>query len=132
MSQKFQASVQHRGDVSYVKLGGVIDEDNELADLVDKIPTGTAVILPANTAKAFIEDYSWDESKDLIIAFDIAITQGQGNVRHGPAISTPPPKSYLKARQSATVATAQTANQDRTSDFQPSQSHYLVEQIEVA
>jgi hypothetical protein len=28
MSQKFQASVQHRGDVSYVKLGGVIDEDN--------------------------------------------------------------------------------------------------------
>ncbi len=44
MSQKFQATVQHRGDVSYVKLGGVIDEDNELADLVDKIPTGTAVI----------------------------------------------------------------------------------------
>jgi len=44
MSQKFQATVQHRGDVSYVKLGGVIDEDNELGDLVDKIPTGTAVI----------------------------------------------------------------------------------------
>jgi anti-anti-sigma regulatory factor len=44
MSQKFQASVQHRGDVSYVKLGGVIDEDNELNDLVDKIPAGTAVI----------------------------------------------------------------------------------------
>jgi anti-anti-sigma regulatory factor len=44
MSQKFQASIQHRGDVSYVKLGGVIDEDNELGDLVDKIPSGTAVI----------------------------------------------------------------------------------------
>ena len=44
MSQKFQASIQHRGDVSYVKLGGVIDEDNELNDLVDKIPSGTAVI----------------------------------------------------------------------------------------
>ena len=44
MSQKFQASVQHRADVSYVKLGGVIDEDNELTDLVDKIPTGTVVI----------------------------------------------------------------------------------------
>jgi anti-anti-sigma regulatory factor len=44
MSQKFQASVQHRGDVSYVKLGGVIDEDNELGDLVDRIPSGTAVI----------------------------------------------------------------------------------------
>lgn len=44
MSHKFQSSVQHRGDVSYVKLGGVIDEDNELGELVDKIPTGTAVI----------------------------------------------------------------------------------------
>ena len=44
MSQKFQAAVQHRNDVSYVKLGGVIDEDNELGELVDKIPTGTAVI----------------------------------------------------------------------------------------
>jgi anti-anti-sigma regulatory factor len=36
--------VQHRGDVSFVKLGGVIDEDNELGELVDKIPNGTAVI----------------------------------------------------------------------------------------
>jgi len=44
MSQKFQSVVQHRGDVSYVKLGGVIDEDNELTELVDKIPNGTAVI----------------------------------------------------------------------------------------
>ena len=44
MSTKFQSSVQHRGDVSYVKLGGVIDEDNELGELVDRIPTGTAVI----------------------------------------------------------------------------------------
>ena len=30
MNPKFQASVQHREDVSYVKLSGVIDEDNEL------------------------------------------------------------------------------------------------------
>ena len=40
MSHKFQSSIQHRADVSYVKLGGVIDEDNELAELADKIPTG--------------------------------------------------------------------------------------------
>jgi anti-anti-sigma regulatory factor len=44
MSQKFQATVNHQNDVSYVKLAGVIDEDNELADLVDRIPSGTAVI----------------------------------------------------------------------------------------
>lgn len=44
MSQKFQATVHHRDDVTYVKLSGVIDEDNELADLSDQIPAGTAVI----------------------------------------------------------------------------------------
>ena len=44
MSQKFQAAVHRRDDVTLVKLSGVIDEDNELADLTDKIPRGTAVI----------------------------------------------------------------------------------------
>ncbi len=44
MSQKFTAAVHHRDDVTFVKLSGVIDEDNELADLIDKIPSGTAVI----------------------------------------------------------------------------------------
>lgn len=44
MSQKFQAAVHHRDEVTYVKLSGVIDEDNELTDLSDKIPSGTAVI----------------------------------------------------------------------------------------
>ena len=44
MSQKFQASVQHRGEMSFVKLGGVIDEDNGLNELVEQIPNGTAVI----------------------------------------------------------------------------------------
>jgi anti-anti-sigma regulatory factor len=44
MSQKFQAAVQHRGDMSFVKLGGVIDEDNGLNELVEQIPNGTAVI----------------------------------------------------------------------------------------
>lgn len=44
MSQKFQAAVHHRDDVTFVKLSGVIDEDNELTDLTDKIPAGTAII----------------------------------------------------------------------------------------
>jgi anti-anti-sigma regulatory factor len=44
MSQKFQSAVTHRDDVSYVKLAGVIDEDNDLPQLVEKIPAGTAVI----------------------------------------------------------------------------------------
>src|SRR5688572_33237403 len=44
MSQKFQAAVHQRDDVTFVKLAGVIDEDNELTDLTDKIPAGTCVI----------------------------------------------------------------------------------------
>lgn len=44
MSQKFQSSIQQRGEVGYVKLSGVIDEDNELADLTDKIPGDMVVI----------------------------------------------------------------------------------------
>jgi anti-anti-sigma regulatory factor len=44
MSQKFQASVHHRDDLSFVKLSGVIDEDNELTELTDKIHGGTVVI----------------------------------------------------------------------------------------
>jgi anti-anti-sigma regulatory factor len=44
MSQKFQATVHQREDVTFVKLAGVIDEDNELSDLAEKIGAGTCVI----------------------------------------------------------------------------------------
>jgi anti-anti-sigma regulatory factor len=44
MNPKFQASVQSREDVTFVKLSGVIDEDNELGTLAEKLGTGTAVI----------------------------------------------------------------------------------------
>lgn len=44
MSQKFQAAVQHRDDVSYVKVSGVVDEDNELGGLRDQVHGRTVVI----------------------------------------------------------------------------------------
>jgi anti-anti-sigma regulatory factor len=44
MNQKFHAAVHRKDDMTYVKLSGVIDEDNELQELTDKIPQGTAVI----------------------------------------------------------------------------------------
>jgi len=44
MNQKFQATIQQRDDVTYLKLSGVIDEDNELFDILDSIGPGTAVI----------------------------------------------------------------------------------------
>lgn len=44
MNQKFQAAVHQRDEMTYVKLAGVIDEDNELTELTEKIPGGTVVI----------------------------------------------------------------------------------------
>ena len=44
MNSKFQASVHRKEDVSYVKISGVIDEDNELPSLTEKLTTGTAII----------------------------------------------------------------------------------------
>jgi anti-anti-sigma regulatory factor len=44
MNQKFQAAVHRKDEVTYVKLGGVIDEDNELVELTDRIAIGMTVI----------------------------------------------------------------------------------------
>jgi anti-anti-sigma regulatory factor len=44
MNQKFNAEVTQRDDVTYIKLSGVIDEDNELGTLVDRLGAGTSVI----------------------------------------------------------------------------------------
>ena len=44
MTSKFQASFTQREDVTWVKLAGVIDEDNDLGSLAEKLGTGTAVI----------------------------------------------------------------------------------------
>lgn len=44
MNQKFNAEVTQRDDVTYIKLSGVIDEDNDLTSLVDRAGVGTTVI----------------------------------------------------------------------------------------
>lgn len=44
MSRKFHASIQQASDLTYLKITGVIDEDNELYDLTDDVATGTLVI----------------------------------------------------------------------------------------
>lgn len=44
MSQKFQTAVHQRDDVTYVKVAGVIDEDNELSELTDRVSGATIVI----------------------------------------------------------------------------------------
>ncbi|MFH2007028.1 MAG: STAS domain-containing protein [bacterium] len=44
MNQKFNAEITQRDDVTYIKLSGVIDEDNELAALVDRVGAVTTVI----------------------------------------------------------------------------------------
>ncbi len=62
MGQKFQASVHERGDVRYVKLGGVIDEDNELSALGERLvgsgagaPTPVVPLVPVVIDLADVE-----------------------------------------------------------------------------
>lgn len=44
MSSKFHHSLHRQGDISWVKLSGVIDEDNELASLAEAVGGRTAVV----------------------------------------------------------------------------------------
>ncbi|MEZ4369145.1 MAG: STAS domain-containing protein, partial [Kofleriaceae bacterium] len=44
MSQKFNATIAHKRGISLVKLSGIVDEDNRLAELVDQLGSGTVVI----------------------------------------------------------------------------------------
>jgi hypothetical protein len=83
-------------------------------------------------------DYSLDMTQDLLVAFDISITPGQGNVRYGllPGTGT---ESYLKAPPAPGVATEQAKKPNRSPapglplpgyTTGPDQ-FYLVEKIEV-
>jgi len=93
--------------------------------------SGESVDLPAGVTKSFTLNYAVDGSRDLLIAFDINPTLGQGNVRFGPLFLTPPPRSYFKGPPSGGQI-AEAGNQNRASDFLPSPAHYLVETIDVA
>jgi anti-anti-sigma regulatory factor len=44
MNQKFLSSIDRKDDTTLVKLAGIIDEDNGLSALVDRIPAGKAAI----------------------------------------------------------------------------------------
>jgi len=42
--RKFEAAVHRRGEITYVKLSGTVDEDSDLDALVDEIQPGVAII----------------------------------------------------------------------------------------
>lgn len=94
-------------------------------------PSAQSVSLPAGMSKSFTVDYPLDGSRDFLVAFDINPTPGQGNGRFGPLLLEPPPKTYYKRPLLPGDQIAEAAIQDRASDFEPSQSHYLVQTIEV-
>ena len=108
--------------ISQVAAAG--DPYDSAADLTQ---VASAVSLPANTEKILpAVNYTLDQSKDLLIAFDISPTPGQGNVRSVAPLSGA--DHYFRA------ATQQAAAPDRSPDFAtgtPSGRHYLIEKIEV-
>jgi hypothetical protein len=93
----------------------------------------TGIALAANTTQPFPVNFLVDGTKDLLIAFDINPTPGQGNGRFGPLILTPPPRSYFKLPNPPVTGPpiVEAGIQNRTSDLLPSKVHYLVEKIEV-
>lgn len=44
MSPRLQATVHHREDITFLKLAGVIDEDNDLASLAERVGQGTVIV----------------------------------------------------------------------------------------
>jgi anti-anti-sigma regulatory factor len=44
MPPKFQFAVHRRDEITYLKLSGVIDEDNELPSVAEQVPAGTLVV----------------------------------------------------------------------------------------
>jgi hypothetical protein len=99
----------------------------------------TNIVFQPGAAQAFVVNFPVDGTQDLLIAFDINPTPGQGNVRFGPLMQAPPPNAYFKRPNPPPppppptgAPVAQAALQNRTSDFLPSQAYYLVDKIEVA
>ena len=44
MPPRFQSALHRRDEITYLKLAGIIDEDNDLSTLADRIPAGTLVV----------------------------------------------------------------------------------------
>jgi hypothetical protein len=97
------------------------------------------VVFQPAIAQAFVVSFPVDGTQDLLIAFDINPTPGQGNVRFGPLMLASPPNAYFKRPNpppppppATGPPIVEAATQNRSSDFLPSQAYYLVDKIEVA
>ena len=101
--------------------GGTVDPYDAAPDLTD---VASGVTLPPNTAVTVGPvNYTLDPAKDLLIAFDISNTPGEGNLRLG---------ALTGGNSFARTATAEAGVQDRTTGFGALTSNlYLVEIIEV-
>jgi hypothetical protein len=100
--------------------GDLYDSDTDLTEVTSgvpiSIPAGAAVpVGPVN--------YTLDPTTDLLVAFDVSNTPGQGNLRFGPLTG---------ATSFARSATAEADVQDRTPGYVAAADNlYLIEEIEV-
>ena len=90
----------------------------------DLVTVATAVTLAPNTPQAIAPfGYILDATQDLLIAFDVSSTPGQGNLRYGPLAGA---DSYASATHEAQVL-------DRATGYGPAIGNlYLIERIDVA
>ena len=109
-----------RVTISQVAASG--DPYDSAADLMT---VATAVTLAPNTPQTIGPvGYVLDATKDLLIAFDVSATPGQGNLRYG---------ALAGADSYAHGAASEASVLDRTQGYGPANGNlYLIEQIDVA
>jgi hypothetical protein len=111
-----------------------VDQRDAWDSLETPVMVANNVVLGAGQAQTIAVNFPVDSSLDLLVAFDINPTPGQGNVRFGPKMPAPP-RSYFKLPNPPPpggLPIVEAANKDRPGDFLPSPAIYLVDKIEVA
>jgi hypothetical protein len=106
--------------------GNPYDAGPDLTDVAGvNIPPNTPVTIPPNTAVTVGPvDYALDNTQDLLVAFDISNTTGEGNLRF---------RRLATATSFANPATAEAGTPNRTPNYQfPGPDFlYLIEKIQV-
>jgi hypothetical protein len=92
----------------------------------DLSQVASGVVVPANTAVSLpLIDYDLDNTRPLLIAFDISPNAGTGKLRHSPMVPATDAVMYFRA------STVEASINDRASAYVPNPRIYLVEKIEV-
>jgi len=109
--------------ITISRVGNTGDPYDSAPDLTDLAPGALTTVAAGGTATVGPVSYNFDSNQDLLVAFDISTTPGEGNLRFGALNGTD---------TFARTATAEAGVQDRTPGYISAPNNlFLVEKIEV-